>query len=86
MTAGRGYIALAILILGHRSAFGVLAASLLFGFGDAFQLRAQLSGIGVPYDFLLMIPYVLTVLMIAIFGRRMYTPAALGVAFRRGSR
>jgi ABC-type uncharacterized transport system permease subunit len=86
MTAGRGYIALAILILGQRSPFGVLAASLLFGLGDAFQLRAQLSGLGVPYDFLLMIPYVLTVLMIALIGRRMYTPAALGVPFLRGKR
>jgi ABC-type uncharacterized transport system permease subunit len=33
-----------------------------------------------------MIPYLLTVAMIAIFGRRLYTPAALGVAFRRGQR
>jgi simple sugar transport system permease protein len=86
MTAGRGYIALAILILGQRSALGVLLASLLFGFGDAFQLRAQLSGLGVPYDFLLMIPYLLTVAMIAIFGRRLHPPAALGVPFRRGQR
>ncbi|MCW6005706.1 ABC transporter permease [Micromonospora sp. CPCC 205371] len=84
MAAGRGYIALAILILGHRTPFGVLVASLLFGLGDAFQLRAQLSGVGVPYDFLLMIPYVLTVVTMAVFGRRLYTPTALGVAFRRG--
>ncbi|KPI05279.1 ABC-type transporter, integral membrane subunit [Actinobacteria bacterium OK074] len=86
MTAGRGYIALAILILGRRSAFGVLAASLLFGLGDAFQLRAQLSHSGIPFEFLLMIPYVLTMLMPAVFGRRLYTPAALGVPFRRGQR
>lgn len=84
MTAGRGYIALAILILGHRTPFGVLAASLLFGLGDAFQLRAQLSYSGVPFEFLLMIPYVLTILMIALFGRWLRTPAALGVPFRRG--
>jgi simple sugar transport system permease protein len=86
MTAGRGYIALAIVILGQRSAFGVLGASLLFGLGDALQLRAQLSDLGVPYDFLLMIPYVLTVVTMAVFGRRLSTPTALGVAFRRGQR
>jgi ABC-type uncharacterized transport system permease subunit len=86
MTAGRGYIALAILLLGQRSALGVLGASLIFGLGDAFQLRAQLSGSGIPFEFLLMIPYVLTMAMIAIFGRRLYTPAALGIPFRRGQR
>jgi simple sugar transport system permease protein len=86
MTAGRGYIALAILILGQRAAFGVLGASLLFGLGDAFQLRAQLTDSGIPFEFLLMTPYILTMVMIAVFGRRLHTPAALGIPFRRGQR
>lgn len=86
MTAGQGYIALAIVLLGQRSAFGVLGASLLFGLSDAFQLRAQLTGSGIPFEFLLMVPYVLTMAVIAVLGRRLRTPAALGVPFRRGQR
>lgn len=84
MTAGRGYIALAILILGRRHPLGVLLASLLFGAADALQLRAQLLPIGVPLQFLLMLPYVLTITVLAGFVGRGGAPAALGIPFRRG--
>ena len=84
MTAGRGYIALAILILGRRHAVGVLLASLLFGAADALQLRAQILPTGVPFQFLLMLPYVLTIIVLAGFVGRGGAPAALGVPFRRG--
>ncbi|MDW6021530.1 ABC transporter permease [Mesorhizobium sp. BAC0120] len=82
MTAGRGYIALAILILGRRHPFGVLLAALLFGAADALQLRAQLLPTGVPFQFLLMLPYVLTIIVLAGFVGRDGAPAALGVPFR----
>jgi simple sugar transport system permease protein len=84
MTAGRGYIALAILILGRRHAVGVLLAALLFGAADALQLRAQLLPTGVPFQFLLMLPYVLTIIVLAGFVGRNGAPAALGIPFRRG--
>ncbi|MCX5496786.1 ABC transporter permease [Kaistia dalseonensis] len=84
MTAGRGYIALAILILGRRHAIGVLLAALLFGAADALQLRAQILPTGVPFQFLLMLPYVLTIIVLAGFVGRNSAPAALGVPFRRG--
>jgi general nucleoside transport system permease protein len=84
MTAGRGYIALAILILGRRHPFGVLLASLLFGAADALQIRAQLLPIGVPLQFLLMLPYILTIIVLAGFAGRSGAPAALGVPLRRG--
>ncbi|WP_210254984.1 ABC transporter permease [Methylocapsa sp. S129] len=84
MTAGRGYIALAILILGRRHPIGVLLAALLFGAADALQLRAQLLPIGVPLQFLLMLPYVLTIVVLAGFVGRGGAPAALGVPFRPG--
>jgi len=84
MTAGRGYIALAILILGRRHPFGVLLAALLFGAADALQLRAQLLPTGVPFQFLVMLPYVLTIVVLAGFVGRAGAPAALGVPFRRG--
>ena len=83
MSAGRGYIALAILILGRRHPFGVLGAALLFGAAEALQLRAQLLPSGIPLQFLIMLPYVLTVLVLAGFAQRSGAPAALGQPFRR---
>ena len=83
MTAGRGYIALAILILGRRHPVGILAASLVFGAADALQLRAQLLPGAVPLQFLLMLPYVLTIVVLAISAQRAGAPAALGVPFSR---
>ena len=85
MTAGRGYIAHAILILGRRHPFGILAAALLFGAAEALQLRAQLLPIGVPLQFLIMLPYVLTIVVLAGFAQRSGAPAAQGVPFRRKS-
>jgi len=83
MTAGRGYIALAILILGRRYPFGILGASLLFGAADALQLRAQLLPSGIPLQFLLMLPYVLTIIVLAASAQRAGAPAALGIPYRR---
>lgn len=83
MTAGRGYIALAILLLGRRNPWGILLAAGLFGGADALQLRGQNLGIGVPYQFLVMLPYVLTILVLIGFAGRVRDPAALGQPFRR---
>jgi len=81
MTAGRGYIALAILILGRRYPFGILGASLLFGAAEALQLRAQLLPSGIPLQFLLMLPYVLTIIVLAASAHRAGAPAALGAPY-----
>ncbi|WP_417308905.1 ABC transporter permease [Devosia sp.] len=83
MTAGRGYIALAILVLGRRHPLGVLLAAIIFGGADALQLRGQNMGIGLPYQFLVMLPYVLTIGVLIVFAGRTRDPAALGEPFKR---
>jgi simple sugar transport system permease protein len=83
MTAGRGYIALAILLLGRRNPWGILAAAMLFGGADAFQLRGQNLGIGIPYQFLVMLPYLLTIIVLIGFAGKVRDPAALGLPFQR---
>ncbi|MCF8001170.1 MAG: ABC transporter permease [Halanaerobiales bacterium] len=65
MVAGRGFIALAAVIFGNWNPWGVLGASLLFGFGDAIQIRIQAMGSNIPYQFLIMIPYLLTITALA---------------------
>ena len=81
MTAGRGFIALAAVIFGRWRAFGTAAAVFLFAAADAFQIRAQALGVGIPYQFLVMLPYVVTLVALAGFLKAMRPPASLGVNF-----
>jgi ABC-type uncharacterized transport system permease subunit len=78
MSAGRGFIALAIVIFGRWSAWGVLNAALLFGLATALQFHVQALGLRIPYQFLLMLPYVLTLLVLTGYAGRTKAPAALG--------
>jgi simple sugar transport system permease protein len=84
MTAGRGYIALALLILGRRNPFGLLAAALMFGAADALQLRTQILNIGIPFQFMVMLPYVLTMVVLVLFVRNIDNPSALGIHYKQG--
>jgi ABC-type uncharacterized transport system permease subunit len=79
MSAGRGFIALAIVIFGRWSAWGILGAALLFGLATALQFHVQALGLAIPYQFLLMLPYVLTLLVLAGYAGTTHAPAALGV-------
>ncbi|NOJ38023.1 ABC transporter permease, partial [Agrobacterium vitis] len=76
MTSGRGYIALAILVLGRRHPLGVLLAAMLFGAADALQLRGQTLGIALPYQAFLTLPYILTILVLVLFAGKARNPAA----------
>ncbi|MBI3783464.1 MAG: ABC transporter permease [Deltaproteobacteria bacterium] len=78
MSAGRGFIALAIVIFGRWSPWGVLATSLLFGMATALQFHVQALGLAIPYQFLLMLPYVLTLIVLAGYAGTTRAPAALG--------
>ena len=83
MTAGRGFIAFSAIIFGRYAPLGTLLASLLFGFADALQLRIQAFGIHIPYQFLVVLPYMVTLL--ALFGTgRSQGPAASGAPYAPG--
>ncbi len=85
MTAGKGYLALAALIFGKWRPGPTLFACLLFAFTDAVQVRLQgvpLPGIGViPVQFIQMLPYLLTVLLLAGFVGKAIAPKASGVPY-----
>ncbi|MHB8132559.1 MAG: ABC transporter permease [Mobilitalea sp.] len=69
MTAGRGFIALAIIIFGRGTAEGALLGSLLFGIAEAIAMQLQ-GRSSIPPQFVLMIPYLLTIVALTIFGVR----------------
>ncbi len=84
--AGRGFIALAAVIFGRWNAGGVLLACLFFGFCDALQIRLQVASFDVPYQFFQMIPYVATVVVLAIIGMKKAGPKSCGKPYRKEER
>ncbi|WP_336775944.1 ABC transporter permease [Paenibacillus sp. MMO-58] len=82
MVAGRGFIALSAVIFGKWTPLGTMGASLLFGGADALQLRFQSFGIKIPYQFMLMFPYLLTMVALAWFSGKSKQPAATAAAYK----
>jgi general nucleoside transport system permease protein len=78
MTAGRGYVAIAIVVLGGWHPLGVALASLLFGAATALQFLFQAMGLKLPYQLFLMLPYGLTLLALAGLVGRARAPGDLG--------
>lgn len=78
MTAGRGFVAIAIVVLGRWHPAGVALAALLFGAATALQYLFQTMGLDVPYQLFLMLPYGLTLLALAGLVGRVRPPADLG--------
>ncbi len=76
MTAGRGYIAVVVNILGRYNPVGALGGGLLFGFADSIQL--VLSGDNIPGQLIQMIPYIVTLLVLMFAVRYIRPPAGLG--------
>ncbi len=83
MTAGRGWIALAIVVFSRWRPSWVLVGGLFFGFLDSFQLRLQASGLPIPFQFSLMFPYLLTLIALVVVSRRQVSPAELTKPFIR---
>ena len=82
MTGGRGFIALAALIFGRWNPLGAAGAALLFGFAQAITFRAGGQEV-IPIEFLQMLPYILTIVVLAGFGGRAIAPAAIGKPYRK---
>lgn len=84
MTAGRGFVAIAIVVLGRWHPIGVAIAALVFGAATALQFVFQAMGLAVPYQLFLMLPYALTLLALAGVVGRVRAPASLGRPLEEG--
>lgn len=84
MTNGIGFIAVALVYFGSWTPVGVLLGALLFSLVNALQLWVQVLDLNIPSDVAVMLPYLLTVIALALPFRRMAKPAALTVPFQRG--
>lgn len=83
VTAGRGWVALALVVFAGWRPLPCAVGALLFGLCDAVQLRLQGTDTGVPYEVFLALPYVVTLVALVMRGRNSRTPGALGVPFDR---
>jgi len=86
MSAGKGFIALAAIILGRWSPGGALLAALFFGFCDAVQLRLQFANPEVPFQMFLILPYAASLIALVGIVGRVRAPAAVGQPYSREAR
>ncbi len=78
MTAGKGFIGLAAMIFGKWTPIGGFIASVIFGFADALQVKMAILRIPIPSEFLLMAPYIVTIVVLSGVVGRALPPAADG--------
>jgi general nucleoside transport system permease protein len=81
MSAGRGYIALAAMIIGKWNPWGAAGACLVFGFAESLSIQFQ--NLPVPTQFIQMLPYVLTIIVLAGFIGKSTPPAADGIPYEK---
>jgi ABC-type uncharacterized transport system permease subunit len=83
MTAGKGFIGLAAMIFGDWTAFGAFGAATIFGFADALQTRLAILEVPIPSQFLLMTPYLVTIIVLAGVVGEALPPAADGEPYEK---
>ncbi|WP_461812132.1 ABC transporter permease [Faecalimonas sp.] len=86
MISGRGYIALAAVILGRYTPMGTLGAAVIFGGANALQIRLQALGLPIPTQALAMLPYIITLLTLLLSIGKSNQPEKLAKPYIRGSR
>ncbi len=84
LTNGQGWIAVALVYFGSWRPFGVLAGAMLFSLVNALQLWVQVLNLNIPSNVAVMLPYVLTIVALALPFRRAAQPAALTKPYERG--
>ena len=84
LTAGQGFIAVALVYFGGWSPWGVMGGALLFSIVNSIQLWMQVLGVKIPSDVAVMLPYLLTIAALAVTVNRARQPAALDKPFERG--
>ncbi|MEA4915238.1 MAG: ABC transporter permease [Christensenella sp.] len=84
MVSGRGFIALAAVIFGRYKPRGVMIAAIVFMAGTVAGNVLLASSSSIPYQFLTMLPYIFTIIVLATFARSAVAPASLGKAYKRG--
>jgi simple sugar transport system permease protein len=83
MTAGKGFIGLAAMIFGNWNPLGAFFSSLIFGFADSLQVKLQILSVPIPSAFLLMAPYIVTMIVLTGVIGRSTPPAADGVPYEK---
>ena len=84
LTAGQGFIAVALVYFGGWNPVGVMGGALLFSVVNSFQLWMQVLGVKIPANVAVMLPYLLTIAALTVTVNRMRQPAALNKPFERG--
>ncbi len=85
ITAGRGWIALALVIFGRWKPSLIVAGAVLFGTLDALQFRFQTLDSSIPFEFFIALPFVVALVALAVGSRGVRGPSALGTPFRRAT-
>ena len=83
MTAGKGFIGLAAMIFGNWNPIGAYTSSLIFGFADSLQVKLQILRVPIPSEFLLMAPYIVTIIVLTGVVGRAIPPAADGQPYEK---
>jgi len=83
IAGGRGFIAVALVYFGRWNPFGIMGGAFLFSMIDALQLRLQVLNIGIPYEYAVMAPYIITILALIFVTGKARGPSALGKVFER---
>lgn len=86
MTAGAGFIALACLIFGKWTPRGAITAALFFGLANNLRSTLSIIGVPIPSEFMLMVPYIATIIAVSGVVGRVRAPAADGIPYSRGNK
>lgn len=83
ISGGRGFVALSVVIIGRWHAWGIAAASILFGAAMALQFTLQATATALPYQLFLALPYILTLVVLAMVSGQADAPSGLGQTYIR---